>query len=158
MATRRGLKHARHRHLDYGPTVRRVHDATITLGYGLAVEPHGVLVIGQDQFLEPARGIVWDCRGFEFGLPAIPMDFAASPNSNLNTDYIESNLANWPDQELVGMPIDGVQFKANLPLQIVLGPHLTSLPNAYPNVQKELLRLTAEGYYSLHRVIPYAPF
>jgi hypothetical protein len=31
------------------------------------------------------------------------MDLAASPNSNLNTDFIESNLANWPDQELVGM-------------------------------------------------------
>ena len=59
------------------------------------------------------------------------MDFAASPNSNLNTpDFIESNHANWPDQELVCMLIDGVQFKANLPLQFVLGPHLTSLPNA----------------------------
>ena len=73
------------------------------MGYRLAIEPHGVLVIGQDQFQEPARGIVWDCRGFGFGLPAVPMDLAASPNSNLNTDFIESNLANWPDQELVGM-------------------------------------------------------
>ena len=51
----------------YGPTVRRVRDATNTLGYGLAVDPHGVLLIGQYQFQEPARGIVWDYRGFEFG-------------------------------------------------------------------------------------------
>ena len=48
------------------------------------------------------------------------------PAPMIATDFIESNLGNWPDQELDGMHIDGVQFKANLPLQIVLGPHLTS--------------------------------
>ena len=51
----------------------------------------------------------------------------------------------------------GVQFKANLPLQFVFGPHLTSLPVAYSNVQVEILRLCGLGYYNLHLVLPFAP-
>ena len=141
----------------FGPAARRVQNAVASLGYGIAIEPHEVLVIGQNQFLEPARGVVWDCRGFEHGLEAVPMDFAVAPESHLNNAFIASNLNDWPDQELVGMLIDGVQFKADLGLQIVLGPHLSSLPNAYSNVQKEIVRLTGEGYYGLHRVLPYAP-
>jgi hypothetical protein len=85
------------------------------------------------------------------------MDFSVVPESHLNNDFIIREMSDWPDQELVGMLIDGVQFKADLGLQIVLGPHLSSLSNAYGNVQKEILRLTTEGYYGLHRVLPYAP-
>ena len=141
----------------YGPHVRRVDNAIAALGYGEAIQVHGTLVIGQDQFLELARGIIWDCRGFEQGLPAVPMDFDAPIASQLNDDFIEHDLAMYPDQELVGMLLDGVQFKAEIPLQFVFGPHLTSLSNAYGNVQQELLRLTGLGYYSLHRILPYAP-
>ena len=49
------------------------------------------------------------------------MDFSTAPNSQLNSDFIESALASWPDQEMVGMLTGGVQFKANLPLQFVFG-------------------------------------
>ena len=67
----------------FGPEVRRVKNARAKLGFGLAVEPHDVLVIGQDQFLEPAQGIIWDCRGFEHGLPAVPLNFNAPVSSDL---------------------------------------------------------------------------
>ena len=115
----------------FGPEVRRVKNARAKLGFGLAVEPHDVLVIGQDQFLEPAQGIIWDCRGFEHGLPAVPLNFNAPVSSDLNNDYIEHVLADWPDQELKGFLLDGVDFRADLPLQIVLGPHLVSLAKAW---------------------------
>ena len=141
----------------HGAKVERIRNAIAVCGFGEAVEPHEVLVIGQDQFLEKARGIIWDCRGFEHGLAAVPMDFSSAPSSQLNSDFVESALASWPDQEMVGMLTGGVQFKANLPLQFVFGPHLTSLPVAYSNVQVELLRLCGLGYYNLHRVLPFAP-
>jgi hypothetical protein len=112
---------------DFGPDVRRVPYPLSSLGFGIAVEPHDVLVIGQDQFLPPARDIIWDCRGFASGLPAVPMDFDAPVNSDLSSPYVQRILEFWPDQELLGFLIDGVDFQADLPLQIVLGPQLVSL-------------------------------
>lgn len=94
----------------YGPGVMRVKNAIERHGYGEAIHIHGTLVIGQDQFLEPARGIIWDCRGFEIGLPAVPMDFDAPVASKLNNAFIVSDLSDYPDKELVGMLLDGVQF------------------------------------------------
>ena len=62
----------------HGAKVERIRNAIAVCGFGEAVEPHEVLVIGQDQFLEKARGIIWDCRGFEHGLAAVPMDFSTA--------------------------------------------------------------------------------
>ena len=116
-----------------------------------------MLVIGQDQFLEPAQGIIWDCRGFAHGLPAVPLDFNAPVSSDLNSDYIEHVLSDWPDQELKGFLLDGVDFRADLPLQIVLGPHLVSLAKAWTNAHFEILRLAELGYHDLHQLFPYLP-
>ena len=62
-----------------GPSARRVPDAIAALGFGQAIEMHDVLVVGQDQFLEHARGIIWDCRGFALGLPAAPHGLQRKP-------------------------------------------------------------------------------
>ena len=48
----------------FGPDVRQIPYAHTSLGFGQAVDQHDVLVIGRDQFLPPARSIIWDCRGF----------------------------------------------------------------------------------------------
>ena len=90
---------------------RRARNALKMFGFGEAVEKHDTLVIGQDQFLEPARGIIWDCREFEHGRSAVPMDFSSAPNSDLDNDFILEALESWPDQELVGFLVNGVQFK-----------------------------------------------
>ena len=142
---------------NFGPSVKRVRDARKKLGFGQAIDPHETLVIGQDQFLEQARGIIWDCRGFVEGLPAIPMDFSAAPNSDLNNAFIFESLSLWPDQELVGFLYDGVQFQANLPLQIVLGPHLSSLSAAWDSVNSEILRLEGLNYYDIIHALPSIP-
>jgi hypothetical protein len=86
------------------------------LGFGQAADPYDVLGIGQDQFLPSARGIVWDCRGFQQGLPAVPMDFNAHVSSGLSSAYIQGVLETWPDQELKGFLLDGVDFRADLSL------------------------------------------
>jgi len=141
----------------YGPDVRRARNALKIYGFGEAVEKHDTLVIGQDQFLEPARGIIWDCRGFEHGHFAVPMDFNSPPNSDLNNDFILDSLASWPDQELVGFLVNGVQFRADLPLQILLGPHLSSLSAAWDSVESEILRLEDLGYYDIFSALPFLP-
>ena len=141
----------------YGPNVRRARNALKMFGFGEAVEKHDTLVIGQDQFLEPAQGIIWDCRGFEHGLSAVPMDFTSAPNSDLNNDFILEALESWPDQELVGFLVNGVQFRADLPLQILLGPHLSSLSAAWGSVESEILRLEDLGYYDIFSALPFLP-
>ena len=62
------------------------------------------------------------------------MDFSSAPNSDLDNDFILEALASWPDQELVGFLVNGVQFRADLPLQILLGPNLSSLSAAWGSV------------------------
>jgi hypothetical protein len=47
-----------------------------------------------------------------------------------------------PDQEHKGFLLDGGDFNADLPLQIVLGPHLVSLAKAWPSAHKEIGRFT----------------
>jgi len=117
------IEHSNMAALDhFGLDVRRVPYALSSLGFGQAVEPHDVLVIGQDQFLPLAREIVWDCRGFSQGLLAVPLDFDSPVSSDLSSPYIQRTLEFWPDQELLGFLIDGVDFRADLPLQIALGP------------------------------------
>ena len=142
----------------FGPDFRRVPYALSSLGFGQGVEPHDVLVIGQDQFLPPARDIVWDCRGFPSGLPAVPMDFDAPVSSDLSSPYIQRVFEFWPDQELLGILIHGVDFRAGLPLQIALGPQLVSLSKAYPNAQKEIIRLHGFGYHDLHNCLHFFQF
>jgi hypothetical protein len=60
-------------------------------------------------------------------------------------------LETWPDQELLGFLIDGVDFRADLPLQIVLGPQLVSLSKAYSNAQKDIVRLHGFGKHEVGR-------
>ena len=55
------------------------------------------------------------------------------------------------------MLVDGVQYRADLDLQFVFGPHLTSLPLGFGIVEKELKRLIGQRFYGLHRLLPFAP-
>ena len=57
----------------------------------------------------------------------------------------------------MGFLLDGVQYQADLPLQLVLSSHLVSLPLGFDSVQSELLRLHELGYHDLHRVLPFIP-
>ena len=82
----------------FGPDVGRTPFAYTSLGFGQAADPYDVLGIGQDQFLPSARGIVWDCRGFQQGLPAVPMDFNAHVSSDLSSLYFQDASETWPDQ------------------------------------------------------------
>jgi hypothetical protein len=62
--------------------------------FGTCLLRHKPLVVGQSQFQPRARGIVWDCRPWEGGLPAVPVDYGAPPSSSLNVDWVDAHSAN----------------------------------------------------------------
>ena len=91
------------------------------------------------------------------GQPAVPLDFLARPNSNLNADFINGNFEAWPDQEIVGLVTDGVQFKADAPLQVVLIPSLRSLALAPLEVERQTQALIDEGLFRAYDFLPLIP-
>ena len=141
----------------HGLNARKHPHAEATFGFGEAIQRHGTLVIGQEGFVEGAKGIIWDCRPFGLGLPAQPLRFDDAPHSSLHRDYLDSAFTDWPDQELVGLVSDGVQFRAEWPLQFVFSPQLQSLANAADAVGEQIWQFVDEGLFDLHTAIPFAP-
>ena len=114
------------------------------------------VVLDQSRMVPEARGRVWDLRS---GRPRV-MDFSAGPRSDIDRDAFARTFEQYPDQELVGFIVDGVQFKAHSlerGLVTVLCPHLTSLRDAPGSVEKELVRLKKLGYHAHFASMPLAP-
>ena len=111
-----------------------------------------VLALGPDSFLPFARGTYWDLRDFLEGSgPIKPLDLNEVKESHLNLPYFAEQLADYPDQELLSFLPGGVSFKADLPYQLVLMPHLISLPPGIASVQSEIRRLSEQGCYGIFR-------
>lgn len=94
-----------------------------------------------------ARGLVWDCRRACFE----PLQFKAIPSSGLNRPLMRRLWYRIPDQELLSYLLEGVRLEADVELQIVLVPHLTSLPLGFASVEKEIRRLQKLTWYDLFR-------
>ena len=124
-----------------------------------AVQRQLPLIVGQDQFLPRARGVVWDCRGLGWDVPqpCSPLDFTSPPISDLNSAYINSKFSSWPDQELISMLVYGVHLKADVPLQFVFCSHLVSLPEGFASVDSEILQFIEKGWYELSSLLPFLP-
>ena len=118
----------------------------------------GVLVIGQLELHEEARGRVWDFR-LSPAECAVPLDYHAPLEHTLSIDYLQERLADYPNQELLGFIVEGVRPWADVELQTVLVPHLMSLANGFPSVVKELKRMSAPElrWYSMHADFPFWP-
>ena len=115
-----------------------------------------VLAVGQDLFHEQARGKVWDLRRLSEGVITL-LDYDAPLDSKLNLDFIREQLQDFPDQELVSFLLEGVQFKADLLLQLVFLPHLLSLSHGIFSVEEELKKLASNDYYGLFQHLPFLP-
>ena len=57
---------------------------------------------------------------------AVPIDLSTPSKSHLNLDFYAQQGVDYPDQELLSFIVLGVRYKADLPVQIVLQPHLQS--------------------------------
>ena len=129
-------------------------------GVAAGIEPDEVvrtrprpLAIGQSELHQWARGRVWDCRQE----CCVVADFEAQMSTHLNLDLIRTRLLYYPDQTLLANLLDGVRLDADVELQTVLVPHLTSLSKGYRSVEKELRRLHQLGWYDLFSVFPFWP-
>lgn len=148
---------------DFGPhAVLMPDDAPVPLQWTRFDIPDGTLVIGQEGFQPEARGIVWDLRGLRDGGVIVPVDFRQPAESDLNSEYIAELEASgwWPDGELFSHLRWGAMFKATVPLDIVLGPHMVSLgaaQDSFASVDRELIRLTMAHYHQVHFAPPFLP-
>ena len=111
------------------------------------------IAIGQSETAEWARDRVWDCRG----ACCVVSDFHADLETHLDLTYLESRLRHYPDQYLAANILDGVRLDADVELQAVWVPHLTSLPFGYASVGKELRRLRSLGWYEFYASLPFWP-
>ena len=111
------------------------------------------IAIGQTETAEWARYRVWDCRP----QCCVLSDFHAAPDTHLDLVYLESRLRHYPDQYLAANILEGVRLDADVELQSVWVPHLTSLPFGYASVGKELRRLRSLGWYEFYSGLPFWP-
>lgn len=111
------------------------------------------IAIGQSEFRPWARGIVWDCRQ----ACCKPLDFSEIPNSGLDRARMADWWHRYPDQTLISYLLEGVRLDADVELQLVLVPHLTSLPLGFASVEKELRRLHGLQWYDFFSSLPFVP-
>ena len=114
------------------------------------------LALAQSDMVPEAQGIVWDLRRAGDGIIE-PWDFTAPIGSDLNLDFLKVLLSSCQDRELVGHLTEGVQFKADLPLQTVLQPHLASMAPNVDLCQREIERLRSKGRSSVFAGLPALP-
>ena len=115
------------------------------------------LALGKSRFRPEAHGIVWDLRT----LPPVPVDYREPLKTQLNLQLIKqwkAKFSTWPDQELFDHLLTGVRLKAPNEYQMILQPHLSSLPLGYVNVHKELKRLVDKKFFAYYANIPFAPW
>ena len=117
-----------------------------------------VLVISQQELHPNFRGIVWDFRSSPTSC-GVPLDFHADLDHTLNVEFFTRELSDYPNQRLLSMIQEGVRYLADVELQGVFIPHLTSLPKGFASVHKEFKRLHAEplGWYGFHANLPFFP-
>ena len=117
-------------------------------------------VVGQDCFRPAARGCVWDLRRAREGIIE-PLDYDAPLHSQLDVAYARKTLPDWPDQRLFSYLELGAHFEFDMPLQMVLHPHLFSVWHGFPSLQKEARRLQGTSYKTqwseLFAQVPFAP-
>ena len=117
-----------------------------------------VLVISQEELYPSFRGIVWDFRSSPSSC-GVPLDFHADLRHTLNVEFFTRELHDYPNQRILSMVQEGVRYMADVELQGVFIPHLTSLPKGFASVHKEFKRLHAEplGWYGFHANLPFFP-
>jgi len=116
-----------------------------------------VLAIGQDLFKPAARGIIWDLRDWHQGGEIKPLAPDEPIETHFNLEYLRDEMRDFPDQELASFIADGVQFHADIELQLCFMPHLTSLKYGIESVASELKKLAEKGWYGLFENIPFLP-
>ena len=89
---------------------------------------------------------------------ATPVDVSQVSVSHLNLDFYAQQGIGYPDQELLSFLILGVRYKADLPVQIVLQPHLQSFVPVQSKYLAEADRFVDRGWTVVWSSIPVVPY
>ena len=117
------------------------------------------LCLGEEAFVPEAFGVIWDLRQRHADGYFVPLDYEQPLRTHLDLAYIRTALKRSRDLDMLSQLVDtGVTFGADVPMQIVLLPHLTSLPTGYRRVDRELHRLADCGYTVFEETPPLIPF
>lgn len=118
------------------------------------------LIITQSQFHPDARGVVWDLRSRDADGAFRPLDVGTPFHTHLDVSWLEEQLGQeFPDQALISHLREGVSFGVDddMPLAVVLQPHLLSLAKGFHKVEKEIHRYASLGWYELRKEMPFLP-
>ena len=114
------------------------------------------IAIGQSEFRDWARGLVWDCT-LDSSPCCVVAAFHQPPLEIIDRAAVKQRLSHYPDQALVSHLVLGARTDADVELQFVLVPHLTTLPFGFQSVLSEVDRLEGYDWYRSFASIPYAP-
>jgi hypothetical protein len=89
---------------------------------------------------------------------AVPGKVGEASKSHLNLDLYQQWGEGYPDQELISFLILGVRYKADLPVQIVLQPHLNSFLPVQAKYLAEADRFVERGWTYWSSLLPLVPF
>ena len=89
---------------------------------------------------------------------AVPIDVSKPSASHLNLNFLAQWGQGYPDQELVSFVALGVRYKADIPVQIVLQPHLMSFLPVQDKYLAEADRFVERGWTYCCVGIPIVPF
>ena len=106
------------------------------------------LVIPQSGFHPLAQGITWDLRQRHPDGHFMPLDVERPIDSHLHTKALFDALGeSYPDQSLRYQILKGALFFANDDaMQIVICPHLLSIADGFPLMEKTFIRREKLGY------------
>ena len=116
----------------------------------------GAIAIGQSEFRDWARGRVWDCT-LDRSPCCVVAAVSEPPLEIISRDEVRRRLEHYPDQALVSHLLLGARIDADVELQFVLIPHLTTLPFGFQSVMSEIDRLEGYQWYRSFSTLPYAP-
>ena len=89
---------------------------------------------------------------------ATPVDVSTPSDSHLNLGFYEEQGKGYPDQELLSFLLLGVRYKADLPVQIVLQPHLQSFLPVQEKYLAEADRFIERGWTVQDQYLLIVPF
>ena len=118
--------------------------------------PPGTLVVARAELYPWAQHHIFDFRRSPQEC-AVPLDYHAQLRPTLQSAFFLRELADYPNQRLVGMIDTGVIYMADVELHSVFVRHLVSLPKGFKAVGKELRRLKGKGWYDFFSHIPFWP-
>ena len=88
----------------------------------------------------------------------VPLAESIASPSHLNLSFYSEMGLGYPDQEIISVILLGVWYKADLPLQILLLPHLKSFLQVQAKYLEEADRFVTRGWTVVSDEIPMVPF